>query len=167
LKSDSTGNFIPVLDDFGNIYEPLAYGIIGEPDSNGIAWASVIEISGEYLRMWYEAHNGSNYRICTAVSYDGWTWYKEGIVINLGAIFDSIGASRPFIKYYAPADRYKLYYTGYNGSLYRILSAVTVDGGRIFEKTKFWIYKWKSRFSIKHQLISMIRINLMVSCIFY
>jgi hypothetical protein len=135
LKPDcDTNNFVPVFNEFGNIYEPLLFGIIGEPDSNGIAWASVIEI-GEYLRMWYEAYNGSNYCICTAVSYDGWTWYKEGVVIGLGTVFDSVGASRPFIKYYSAADRYKLYYTGYDGSLFRILSAVSIDGGMIFEKT--------------------------------
>lgn len=125
--------FTPLKDVDGNIVTLLDHG--DSIDSQAIAWSCILPIEGEYLRMWYETYDGVKYRICTAISYDGMKWYKEGIVLDGDNIFDSHGASRPFVKYDTVSEKYKMYYTAFDGDIYRICTALSLDGGTTFSKT--------------------------------
>lgn len=48
-----------------------------------IAYPEVIEVAAEY-HMWYSGYDGFNFRILAAVSADGMSWQKLGVVVDLG-----------------------------------------------------------------------------------
>jgi hypothetical protein len=82
-----------------------------------------------YTHLYYDAGIG-DYRgqILSAVSTDGLAWIKEpGIRINYGGTYDSISISSSGVIR-LPDGTFRMYYDGYDGTHYRILSAVSVDG---------------------------------------
>lgn len=65
--------------------------------------------------------------ILSAVSTDGLTWTKEsGIRVDYGGTYDALLALSPNIVERSDGT-YRMYYAGYDGEHYRILSAVSVD----------------------------------------
>ena len=102
-------------------------GVVMSPtlsqESERIAYPYVLKENGTY-KMWYSGYDGNTYRILYATSTDGYTWNKHGVVIDTGD-----GEQRV----YSPCvihegNTYKMWYTGYNGSVNRILYATSPDG---------------------------------------
>lgn len=92
--------------------------------------ATVIEDGGIY-KMWYVGDDldwpwGSY--IFYATSPDGFTWTRQGLVLPLGfeGTYDSFGASFPAVM--KDGVVYKMWYSGYDGTHYRILHAISLDG---------------------------------------
>lgn len=82
-----------------------------------------------YSRQYYDAGIG-DYRseFLSAVSADGLVWTKEpGIRLNYGGTYDSMRMEHiDVIK--LPDGTYRMYYSGFDGTYYRILSAASADG---------------------------------------
>jgi hypothetical protein len=114
-------------------------------DSVAVFGASVIEDGGVY-RMWYTGWNGESehqgggrdrmvhHRIGHATSPDGLRWTKRrgaagvGAVLGLGATGspDALDAAHPFVL--RTPTGYRMWYEGFDGQVFRILSASSVDG---------------------------------------
>ncbi|MDD3137105.1 MAG: hypothetical protein PHF64_11450, partial [Methanoregula sp.] len=95
--------------------------------------SSTVVVRDGQVWLYYTGYDGSNYRIGLAVSKDGLTFEKKGIVLDLGA-----GGAWDDVRVYYPTvavrdGRVWLYYTGYDGSNYRTGLAVSKDG-LTFEK---------------------------------
>jgi len=121
---------------------------VGEPDAwddFSVARAHVI-YDGLRYQMWYEGHDGANFRIGQAVSSDGLHWTKDGAnpILDLGppGSWDSVHADEPYVLF--DGQLYRLWYSGYDGQHYRIglatappvyvrqgtLTSAPIDGGR-------------------------------------
>lgn len=110
----------------------LGYGNGGETGHAGTPEVIVLQ-DGTYrmyfCHMYYDAGiAGYRGQILSAVSTDGLTWAKEsGIRVNFGGMYDSIRIAHPDgIR--LPDETYRMYYSGFDGTHYRILSAVSTDG---------------------------------------
>ncbi|MCK5292011.1 MAG: hypothetical protein KAR39_08360 [Thermoplasmata archaeon] len=89
----------------------------------------VIEDAGIY-KMWYVGDDLSppyGSRIFYATSPDGYTWTRQGKVIDLGleGTYDTVGVS--FQSVLKDGATYKMWYSGYNGN-WRLLYATSPDG---------------------------------------
>jgi hypothetical protein len=110
----------------------VGYGDGGETDHAGSP--EVVVLSDETYRMYYantfydEGIDDYRTRFLSAVSTDGLLWTKEpGIRLDYGGTYDSIRMEHiDIVK--LPAGKYRMYYSGYDGTHYRILSAITADG---------------------------------------
>lgn len=93
--------------------------------------ATVIEDGADY-KMWYVGDDlnppyGS--RIFYATSADGgYTWVRQGLVISVGfeGTYDTNGVGFPMVM--EEAGTYKMWYSGYDGSRWRLLYATSGDG---------------------------------------
>jgi hypothetical protein len=87
----------------------------------------VIKLSDNSLRMYYAGFGGNC--LFSAISTDGLSWTREGIRLDLGA-----AGSYDDEKLLAPrvipllGGGFRMYYTGFDGTYYRILSAASSDG---------------------------------------
>jgi predicted GH43/DUF377 family glycosyl hydrolase len=104
---------------------PLGAG--GEFDDAYVYAPAVLERDGQ-IWMYYAGHDGATVRIGLAISEDGITFVKHGVVISPGAsgAFDDVLT-------YAPAvlrrdGQIWMYYTGYHGGGWRIGLAISEDG---------------------------------------
>jgi predicted GH43/DUF377 family glycosyl hydrolase len=121
---------------------------VGEPgawDDFSVARAHVI-YDGLRYQMWYEGHDGANFRIGQATSQDGLHWAKDGAnpILELGPSdsWDSIHADEPYVLF--DGQLYRMWYSGYDGEYPRIglatappmyarqgtLVSAPIDGGR-------------------------------------
>jgi hypothetical protein len=121
---------------------------VGEPDAwddFSVARAHVI-YDGLRYQMWYEGHDGANFRIGQATSHDGLHWAKDGAnpVLDLGppGSWDSIQSDEPYVLF--DGQLYRMWYSGYDGHHLRIglatappeygrqgtLISAPIDGGR-------------------------------------
>ena len=78
--------------------------------------------------LYYGGNDGTNVRVCLAISPDGLTFTKKGAVIDLGA-----GGAADNVNVYNPSVIYRnglfwLYYGGYDGTNHRICLAISPDG---------------------------------------
>jgi len=102
-------------------------GVDGETDDFRTYAPSVI-LDGTTYKMWYSGYDGTHNRIHYATSTDGITWYKQGVVVDIGAS----GETDDFHTY-APSvildgTTYKMWYAGHDGTRYRIHYATSTDG---------------------------------------
>jgi predicted GH43/DUF377 family glycosyl hydrolase len=103
---------------------------IGDYSYIGVGYPEIVTLNDGSYRMYFTAYEKmySNYRILSAISVDGINWTKEtGVRINNDTSFDSHYAYAPDVIKLANGT-YRMYYTGYNGYYYHILSAVSADG---------------------------------------
>ena len=92
------------------------------------AYTPCVIYRGGLYRCYYTGNNGTNQRVMLAVSPDGFTWTKKGVVIDIGTDpdYDHHHAYTPSVIY--RDGLYRCYYGGYDGTTYRILLAVSPDG---------------------------------------
>jgi hypothetical protein len=119
---------------------PLGTGA-GKGDTNHVIGACILR-DGDTYKMWYGGHAAVNYRLFYATSSDGLTWTKSNNVVesasnttgtegriplgtgtNIGDMTFAFRAS--VIK---DDGAYKMWYSGYNGTNYRIFYATSPDG---------------------------------------
>ena len=102
-------------------------GASGDFDDEHVYYSSVLYRSGRFF-LYYSGHDGSNIRLGLAISKDGVTFVKKGVVVPLGASgdFDDVGVYNPSVLY--RSGRFFLYYGGYDGSNYRLGLAISKDG---------------------------------------
>ena len=96
------------------------------PDRLGVFAPSVMYLDGEY-KMWYTGHD-IKYQVMYANSSDGLSWQKHGVVVPYGSLGeeDFGGACHATVVF--EVDEYKMWYSGNNGTSYRILLANSSDG---------------------------------------
>jgi hypothetical protein len=110
----------------------LAYGVGGEEGYAGSPEVVVL-LDGTY-RMYYcheyydAAKDDYRSQFLSAVSVDGLEWTKEpGIRIDCGGTYDRTRVEHiDLVK--LPDETFRMYYSGLDGTHYRILSAVSADG---------------------------------------
>jgi predicted GH43/DUF377 family glycosyl hydrolase len=97
---------------------------VGDPeawDDFSVARPHVI-YDGLRYRMWYEGHDGVNFRIGQASSRDGLHWTKEGDnpSLDLGSpgSWDSLHVHEPYVLF--DSELYRMWYSGYDGQHVRI-----------------------------------------------
>ena len=76
--------------------------------------------------MWYVGHDSTTYRILHATSPDGITWTKEGLVLDIGGLYESTQVRAPCVI--KDGATYKMWYAGNDGINIRILYATSADG---------------------------------------
>jgi predicted GH43/DUF377 family glycosyl hydrolase len=107
----------------------LNLGSSGTWDDTRVSTPSVIFEDGVY-KMWYAGYDGATYRIGYATSEDGiaWTKYEDNPVLDVGLPnrWDDAGVTGQSIIF--DGDIYKMWYTGYDGTTYRIGYATSEDG---------------------------------------
>jgi len=100
----------------------------GNWDRAGVAAPAVLAEAGGY-RMWY-ASAGERQQIGLAYSADGVFWRGHGDqpVLRPGpdGVWDDEGVANPAVVH--DATGYKLYYSGYDGQIWRIGLATSTDG---------------------------------------
>ncbi len=81
--------------------------------------------------MWYSGHDGSNWRIGTATSFDGITWTKDitNPLLDIGppGSWEDVGVHSPTVLYIG--ESYHMWYRGYSGTNVRIGYAYSTPGG--------------------------------------
>ena len=89
----------------------LGLGAPGEIDALAAAHPSVLAVGATY-HLWYEAYDGTTWRIAHAHSADGVLWTKDGAVLPSGAAdaLDGLGARDPVVR--KTADGFELWYQG-------------------------------------------------------
>ncbi len=104
-------------------------GAGGSFDSSHAYVFSVI-LDGSTYKMWYDGNDGINNRVGYATSSDGITWTKSASspVLNLGTsgAWDDVHVSHPSVI--LDGSTYKMWYAGYDGSLWKIGYATSSDG---------------------------------------
>ncbi|MBI5682792.1 MAG: hypothetical protein HZC45_06475 [Deltaproteobacteria bacterium] len=101
--------------------------------AEGSGWDGESVFRGSIMReenlykMWYSGFNGRRTRIGMASSKDGINWQKALLpVFSPGADWDRLGAGYPFIL--KEEKTYKMWYTGFNGTILQIGYAESIDG---------------------------------------
>lgn len=85
----------------------------------------VIKDNSTY-KMWYSGNDGTNGHVMYASSPDGIAWAKYGMVMNHDMSYDLAGASDPCVL--KVGGVYRMWYTAYDGTTYRIAYATSTDG---------------------------------------
>jgi len=104
-------------------------GSEGTYDTNSAYYPSVIKESDTSYKMWYAGYDGSHYRILYCTSTDGINWSNFQLVLNYnqeGTYDTSYIYSPSVIK--ELSGSYKMWYTGRDGSHYRILYCTSTNG---------------------------------------
>lgn len=107
----------------------IGLGLEGTYDTNGVGFPAVIKEGGVY-RMWYSGHDGSYWRIIYATSSDGVSWTPQGLAIDRGTTpgdYDYLGVFEGAVVR-DDHGTYHLWYTGTDGTNYRVLNATSSDG---------------------------------------
>ncbi|MBU4071320.1 MAG: M20/M25/M40 family metallo-hydrolase [Candidatus Thermoplasmatota archaeon] len=110
----------------GAVKQGLNLDIDSPSDSKHALAPSVIYRDGEY-KMWYMASNSSIYHISYANSSDGLTWQKHGVVLLYGVTGQPDDAHVGHHEVIFDGE-YKMWYSGYNGTAWRIMYANSSDG---------------------------------------
>jgi len=107
----------------------LNLGANGTWDDAYIEDASVI-LDGTTYKMWYAGQDGSNWRIGYATSPDGITWtkYASNPVVDLGTSGAWDDATVLYSSVILDGTTYKMWYSGNDGTDYRIGYATSPDG---------------------------------------
>ncbi len=108
-------------------------GVVVDLGSNGgtddwhIVGSCVIKDGGTY-KMWYGGSDSTNYRIHYATSSDGISWSKQGVVVDIGSNGSTDDKYTIYCSVVKDGGTYKMWYTGHDGSVYRIHYATSSDG---------------------------------------
>lgn len=87
---------------------------------------TVIYASGTY-KMWYSGYDGTNWRIMYCTSTDGKTWSNHQVVVDYNEhSYASTYAYLPCVL--KEGAMYKMWYSGYDGTNYRIIYCNSTDG---------------------------------------
>ncbi|MDZ7265079.1 MAG: FG-GAP-like repeat-containing protein [candidate division KSB1 bacterium] len=80
------------------------------------------------LWMWYEGFDGKTWRIGLAISKDGVTWTKQGMVLDVGSSesFDAVHVAQPEVHY--QTESFEMWYSAFNGRNWWIAYATSLDG---------------------------------------
>ena len=105
----------------------LGVGGPGDPDSKGASHPHILK-EGSTYKMWYEAYDGSTYRIRYATSSDGTNWTKQGTVLEPSTAYDSQGTRNPVVV--SRNGQYELWYEGRSTTSpkHHVLRAYSADG---------------------------------------
>jgi hypothetical protein len=104
----------------------LDRGLPGEQDSHELGAPTVIYDAGEY-KMWYAGTTGGmTGSILYATSPDGVLWTKHGAVLDPGPSPENVNVHYPCVM--KDGAVYKMWYSAYDGSSYRIFYATSPDG---------------------------------------
>ncbi len=105
----------------------LPFGSPGEFDCIHQNTPKVLKIGADY-HLWYSGFDGSYWRIGKAISPDGLSWEKQGVVLEKGnpADFDALFVSAPMVL--RLNSNYFLWYEGFDGNIWRIGFAISADG---------------------------------------
>lgn len=96
--------------------------------SSDVGNAEVLLLQNGTYRMYYKAYDGVHNYILSALSTDSLSWYGEpGVRINYGGTYDSLFAWHSSTIQLLNGT-YRMYYSGYDGTNHRILSAWSSDG---------------------------------------
>jgi uncharacterized delta-60 repeat protein len=108
----------------------LDLGAGGSWESTHVGYPVVMRDSDGTYKMWYAGHDGSTWRIGYATSSDGINWnkYSGNPVLNLGAGGSWDDAHVLTGKVIKENGIYKMWYSGHNGSNWRIGYATSSDG---------------------------------------
>jgi predicted GH43/DUF377 family glycosyl hydrolase len=97
----------------------------------------IVLYDGTKYHMWYSGHDGWTYRIGYASSSDGITWvkYSGNPVLDCGpsGSWEDTHVTHPTVLY--DGTKYHMWYTGHDGSHYRIGYAYSSDGTNWFKST--------------------------------
>ncbi|MGD8778593.1 MAG: hypothetical protein PVH88_06475 [Ignavibacteria bacterium] len=98
-------------------------------EANMVGHPNVL-FDGTTYEMWYSASDGTNYRIGYATSSDGinWSTYSGNPILDLGAddSWDDLHVFAPNVI--LDGENYKMWYTGNDGTSYRIGYTASSDG---------------------------------------
>jgi predicted GH43/DUF377 family glycosyl hydrolase len=106
----------------------LDLGPSGSWDDFAIQWPSVLKRNEQY-EMWYSGNDGSTWCIGFATSSDGFNWTKhpDNPVLQPGPLtWDDSNVFAPSVLW--DGSMYKMWYTGHDGSNWRIGHATSLDG---------------------------------------
>ncbi len=101
-------------------------------DRDGASSPVVLQ-SGSSYTMFYAAHRGSTRTVGSATSSDGLTWTRGDRLLGLGAdgSFDAV-AVEPGSAILLDDGRVRLWYSGFDGEIWRIGSAIAAGPGQRF-----------------------------------
>ena len=126
---------LPFFGDVASDPKGYKYGVVldiganGDTDDYHVSQPSVLKDSDGTYKMWYIGHNGSYWRTHYATSPDGINWTKHGVVVDLGVDGDTDDNSVYSSFVLKDSDgTYKMWYSGSDGSHYRIHYAASEDG---------------------------------------
>jgi predicted GH43/DUF377 family glycosyl hydrolase len=80
------------------------------------------------LKMWYAAYDGSTYQIAYATSMNGTNWTRRGIVLSTGLAGEPDSRHVGDCSVVRAGAAYIMWYSGHNGTTYRIMRATSPDG---------------------------------------
>jgi hypothetical protein len=107
----------------------LGLGKAGDLDMLAAAHPTVLKVGATY-HLWYEAYDGTTWRIAQARSADGRAWTKLGAALEPGAgdSLDALGARHPVAR--KTATGFELWYQGRSRAepAFHVLRARSVDG---------------------------------------
>ena len=101
-------------------------------DRNGAASPVAVEIDGSW-HLYYAGVRGAERTVGLLTSPDGESWTPQGQVLGLGQGFDLGGVVPGSVQVLDSGD-VRLWYSGYDGEVWRIGSALSADGGRSFTR---------------------------------
>ena len=98
-------------------------------DTNGLFGPHVIKESDTSYKMWYSGNNNSNWRIIYATSTNGTSWSNYQMVVGLSSegTYDIVACYHPHVIKESDTS-YKMWYSGYDGSNWRIIYADSLNG---------------------------------------
>jgi predicted GH43/DUF377 family glycosyl hydrolase len=98
-------------------------------DDERVYSPSVI-FDGTTYHMWYAGYDGSNYRMGYATSINGINWTRNGanpvFDVGAGGTWDDTRVFGPTVIYFE--NLYHMWYTGFDGTNYKIGYATSADG---------------------------------------
>jgi len=137
IKSNNTK---PANSDSSSTDGRIPLGTDTKGDDYAVSRAAVIKDGSSY-KMWYSGQDGVYYRIYYATSPDGLTWTKYNNAIPSNSDSSStdgripLGTDTKGDDYHTMAgsvmkdgSTYKMWYSGYDGTYYRIYYATSPDG---------------------------------------
>ncbi|MEC8422753.1 MAG: hypothetical protein VX000_03185, partial [Myxococcota bacterium] len=101
-------------------------------DRNGAASPVAIELNGTW-HLYYAGLRGAEQTIGLLTSPDGENWTPQGQVLGLGQGFDLGGVVPGSVQELDNGDL-RLWYSGFDGEVWRIGSALSTDGGFRFNR---------------------------------
>lgn len=117
-------------------YNPvLNLGPSGSWDDRHVYYPHVVKDDSLY-RMWYTGHDGTNWRVGYAESFDGVNWTKSSLnpILNLGSRGSWDSTAVLDVMVLKDGSAYKMWYTGADGGLINCIGYATAAYGSRFVK---------------------------------
>ncbi len=100
--------------------------VVSHGDANHVNDPSVVVWGDTWFMYYTVAQTGEDDRIHLATSPDGWTWTPQGLVLDVGAGWDSWKVGRPSAV--VVGGELRLYYDGNDGTARHTGMATSTDG---------------------------------------